>query len=306
MIKVSVIIPSYGIPVFLDKAIQSVLSQTMEDLELIIVDDNDIETEARKKTETLVAKYIGDERVSYIKHPRNQNGSAARNTGLAKAQGKYIAFLDSDDEYLPERLQKCFEVMETQASDVAGVYTGCEFRRGGSVYHVKTDVKPGNFLCDTLACTFEFCTGSNLFIRKTAADEINGFDESFLRHQDYEFLVRIFEKYSLAAIPEVLVVKNNENANLPDVNKMIDIKQQYLNKYMSVIETLNEKDRSYVFYSQCIQIAEAAMRSKKSDCGRQFINKAKAYADIPLKEYIRLSLLYFSAILVASRRSLLI
>jgi len=64
-----------------------------------------------------------------------------------------------------------------------------------------------------------FGTGSNIFIRKSVVDELKGFDEAFLRHQDYEFLVRVFEKYTLEAIPEILVIKNNENLNLPDVNK---------------------------------------------------------------------------------------
>ena len=188
--KVSVIIPSYGMPVFLSNAIQSVINQTYEDWELIIVDDNDPKTVFRKKTETLVMDFANkDARINYIKHPCNRNGAAARNTGIAQARGEFIAFLDSDDEYLPQRLEKCCDLLSKCDSSVAGVYTGCEFRKQGKTYNVIRNVRSGNFLVETLACTFMFCTGSNIFVRKSILDEMNGFDENFIRHQDYEFLV---------------------------------------------------------------------------------------------------------------------
>lgn len=215
MIQVSVIIPTYGFPVFLEKSILSVLNQTLKNLELIIVDNNNPNTEERKATEKIVCKLQQNKaRIKYIKHSSNKNGAVARNTGFAVAQGKYISLLDSDDEYMPNRLQKCYDVMEQMPSSVGGVYTGCEFRRSGKTYLKYTEVKDGNFLVDTLACKFMFCTGSNIFVRKSVVDELNGFDGEFLRHQDYEFLVRVFEKYSLKAIPEILVIKNNENFNL--------------------------------------------------------------------------------------------
>ena len=188
MVTISVIIPTFGKPVFLEQSIKSVINQTFKDIELIIVDDNNPDTFARKETEELVNGFVNiDNRIKYIKHEHNKNGAVARNTGFAVAKGKYISLLDSDDEYMPDRLQKCFDIMENAADSIAGVYTGCEFRRGGKVYHVENNVKPGNFLVDTLACKFMFCTGSNIFVRKSVVDELNGFDGAFLRHQEYEF-----------------------------------------------------------------------------------------------------------------------
>ena len=103
MEKVSVIMPTYGKPELLGRSIRSVQNQTYPEWELIIVDDNNPETEGRKQTETLMEQYAADKRIRYIKHEHNMNGSAARNTGIAAATGDYIAFLDSDDEYAPER-----------------------------------------------------------------------------------------------------------------------------------------------------------------------------------------------------------
>ena len=288
MALVTVIIPTYGKPKFLRDSIISVLNQTFTDLELIIVDDNNPNTESRKDTEELVDRLMQqDSRVKYLKHSKNLNGAVARNTGFAVAQGKYISLLDSDDEYMPERLQKCFDILENASDNIAGVYTGCEFRRGGKVYHIEKNVKPGNFLVDTLACKFMFCTGSNIFVRKSVVDELNGFDGTFLRHQDYEFLVRVFEKYDLAAIPEPLVIKNNENFNLPNLEKQVSIKKQYLDKFKYIIDSLPQKDVNYIMHGNYINVAENAMAQNIFKVANDFYSKASQYGGLSAREWFR-------------------
>lgn len=287
MVDVSIIIPTYGVPMFLEKAILSVQKQNVQKWELLVVDDNDPDTEARRKTEELLEKFKNDTRIHYLKHPYNLNGAVARNTGIKRAKGRYIAFLDSDDEYIPSRLEKCLEVMDAAEANVAAVYTGCEFRRSGHVFNVVTDVKAGNYLIETLACTFLFCTGSNLFVRREVVDELNGFDAAFLRHQDYEFLVRLFEKYDIEAVKEVLVIKNNENVNVPNVQKMIQIKNQYLTKYQRIINSLNSKEINYIYHAQYIQVAEAGMRSKDYRIAKEYYDKAASYCKLTGRDWTR-------------------
>lgn len=288
MTKVSVIIPTYGNPLFLSETIQSVINQTLSEWELIIVDDNNPESESRLQTQQLVKPFTEtDNRITYICHEHNKNGAAARNTGFAVAKGKYIALLDSDDLYMPERLEKCFNTMESAPEEIAGVYTGCEFRSKGKKYHTEINVKPGNFIVETLACTFMFCTGSNIFVRKCVVDELHGFDEKFLRHQDYEFLVRLFEKYSLDSIPEVLVVKNNEEFNLPDVNKQIAIKNQYLDKFEYIINSLPEKDQRYIYFWKNVKIAEGAMAQNKIQLANRYYREAKKFGHLTMTTQFR-------------------
>ena len=285
---ISIIIPSYGSPFYLGKAIKSVQEQAFKEWELIVVDDNNPDTAARKETEEVMRNVSeNDDRIIYIQHPRNLNGAAARNTGLSKACGKYIAFLDSDDEYCPGRLQICYNVMEKAPAYVAGIYSGCEFRRKGKKYHVERTIPSGNFLVQTLACTFKFCTGSNIFVRKSVVDELNGFDATFLRHQDYEFLVRLFKKYSLIGISEVLVIKNNDDVNLPNVEKLIVIKKQYLNKFDDIIKGLSQKDKNYVFQSNYIGVAEVAMGQKSYDVANVYYQSAKQYGPLPVRVWLR-------------------
>lgn len=287
-VVVSVIIPTYGEPTYLENAIKSVLNQTFQNWQLIIVDDNNPNSDARKRTESLVGSYLlKDNRIIYIKHEFNKNGAVARNTGFAVAKGEYIALLDSDDEYMQERLQVCLDVMKDAPADVAGVYTGCEFRRDGKVYYRHTAVSSGRFLKETLACTFMFSTGSNIFVRKSVVDELNGFDPTFLRHQDYEFLVRVFEKYSLTGIPDILVIKNNENINRPDIDKQIAIKEQYLSKYKYIIDELPAEEKNYIYLWKNVTLAEAAMAQKSYKMASVFYKEAKRYGSLPIKTVLK-------------------
>ena len=95
---VTVVIPTYNRPVYLKRCIDSVLNQTYKRIEIIVVDDNNPDTEARKETEAIIAEFVSAGQVKYIQHERNKNGSAARNTGWKASHGEYITFLDDDDE----------------------------------------------------------------------------------------------------------------------------------------------------------------------------------------------------------------
>ena len=93
MSSISVIIPTYGEPKYLKDAIESVINQTFKDWSLIVVDDNDPDTLSRQKTEKVLEQYNNYENIKYIKHDKNKNGAAARNTGLKYVNSKYVAFL---------------------------------------------------------------------------------------------------------------------------------------------------------------------------------------------------------------------
>lgn len=262
--KVTVIMPAYGPTTFLAEAIDSVQRQTWPNVEFIVVDDNDRDSPHRAATAAIIADaQAAGQDIVYMQHERNRNGAVARNTGIAAATGEYISFLDSDDFYDPLRLARCVGIMQSASDRIGGVYTGVEFRKGGQVYATHTDVTPGNFLAETLACTFMLGTGSNLFIRRSVVEELDGFDESFLRHQDFECLARLFERYDMAACREVLVTKNNENLNLPSFEKSLAIKEQYLAKFAKLIESLPPSQRAYVLRNNYAWLGELALREGK-------------------------------------------
>ena len=115
---ISVITPTYNRAEYLGNAIDSVLGQTYHEFELIIVDDNKPDSEARKATETVISKYT-DPRIRYIQNPKNMGGAATRNVGIFEAKGEYIAFLDDDDMYLPDRLEVQYKKMVENGWEVS-------------------------------------------------------------------------------------------------------------------------------------------------------------------------------------------
>ncbi len=105
--KVSIIMPSYNTGQFIEETIESILSQSYSNWELIIVDDCSTDD-----TDLVINKFLDDERIIYLKNDHNSGAAVSRNRALSMAKGKWIAFLDSDDLWLPEKLEKQIAFME--------------------------------------------------------------------------------------------------------------------------------------------------------------------------------------------------
>lgn len=116
---VSIIIPTCGRPRLLNTAIESAMQQSYQNIEIIVVDDNAKDSPERILTEKIMQKYEAVDQVKYYKHIDNQGVSAARNTGIINSMGEYITFLDDDDRYLPEYVEKMFRrIVETNSDMV--------------------------------------------------------------------------------------------------------------------------------------------------------------------------------------------
>ena len=114
-VEISVVIPSYNSRGGLARSVDSVLKQTFQNFEIIVVDDNNPGTDARRNTEAIMEAYQSNPKVRYLKHEKNKNGAAARNTGIRAAKGRYIAFLDDDDEWSPEKLEHQYAYIQSHA-----------------------------------------------------------------------------------------------------------------------------------------------------------------------------------------------
>ncbi len=118
-IKVSIIIPTYKRSDFLTRAINSVLSQTHNNIEVVIVDDNNPGSEYAIRTKRVLKNYDNDKRVIYHKNQKNLGCALARNEGIKLSTGKYITFLDDDDIYLPEKVEKQLSYMIRNQLDMS-------------------------------------------------------------------------------------------------------------------------------------------------------------------------------------------
>ncbi len=200
---VSVIIPSYQRPGLARRAIHSALWQTFDELEVILVDDA-----SGDNTEEVVAA-IDDPRVRYVRHDRNRGLAAARNTGIDNAEGAYVAFLDDDDLWLPEKLEKqvgCFRA----ADDTLGlVHCGFMKCRMEPPYRTSIPDQAAMLAGDVLTVLLQgkaYALPSATVIPRAVIEQVGGFDEDFQREEDTDLLLRVAARYPFAFLPDPFVL----------------------------------------------------------------------------------------------------
>lgn len=226
------------------RAVESVLSQTYRNIETIVVDDNGLGSEAQIATENIIKQYP---EVIYIPHKINKNGSAARNTGLKRAKGKYICFLDDDDFYYPERIEKVVSYFEKLDDSYGVVHNSSkQIFPNGKSYDLVAKAE-GNQFFNFIATKFRMGT-SNVTFRKKVLEEVNGFDESFQRHQDWELLCRVLYKYKLGAIDYIGTGRVVVNRNAPtNAEKIEEQRLYYLEKMKPYIQILTLRQQREVY-----------------------------------------------------------
>lgn len=253
---VSVIIPTYKRPDTLDRAIKSVLDQTYKNIEVIVVDDNNPDSEGRELTIEKMNEFASNENVKYIKQPKNMNGSVARNTGAKHSTAKYLAFLDDDDEFLPEKIEAQVKRLEELPNEYAVCYTNVIYEKEDGSRTESKEKREGNLFFEALTRELSFQAGSNLFIRKDAFDSIGGFDESFKRSQDKEVVTRLLQHYKIAFAPvDGLLAHVYSDHSFVDPFQTTDY---YVSKMQPLVDKLDsnlqkkywkEINRQYFYYS---------------------------------------------------------
>lgn len=250
-ILVSVIIPTYKRANTLRNSIESVLSQTHKNIEVIVVDDNNSESTDRLETEKIMIGYRNTPNVKYIKHKKNMNGSAARNTGIKKAMGKYIAFLDDDDEFLPDKIELQVKKLESLDTSWGICYTQFVRKKNGKIIDRGIENIEGYVADEILKGSIYISAGSNVMIRKDVVEKINGFNEAFLRRQDLEFLIRASSISKIAHVPEVcLVINKDDRSNTLSEKQLIKNTDEFLEGFSNHIDKLSTEERKKVIIGQ--------------------------------------------------------
>jgi glycosyltransferase involved in cell wall biosynthesis len=196
--RITVVIPVFNRAQAVQRAISSVLAQTYQNFELIVVDDGSTDSIAES-----VSAFL-DRRITLIRHERNRGGGAARNTGIWAGSGPFVAFLDSDDEWLPTKLERQLEVFERSGERLGFVYTGAEriFPDGSSSRYIPE--RRGDLSSALLTDNVVGETSLGM-VRRTALDAIGGFDESLPSSQDLDLWLRLCERFEADVVPEALV-----------------------------------------------------------------------------------------------------
>lgn len=261
---VSVIIPTYKRPGMLGRAIDSVLRQDSVDVEVIVVDDNNEGDTYRIETIEYMKKYVDDSRVKYVRHRTNQNGSAARNTGVLNATGSYISFLDDDDYFLRGRLYTAIKYLKLLPVEYGGVCSNYVKKYKDKVYKI-SDISGSFDSCyELLSAKIDFATGSTLLIKREVLDKVGLFDTSFQRHQDWEFLIRYFRYYKLGVSQPVhICISADGLRNNPETELLLRMKQMLMQIYYLDIEKLGKEKKYRILQAQWKEVVCNYLKERK-------------------------------------------
>lgn len=198
--SIDVIIPTYNRASYLERAIQSVLNQTYQDFTLHIVDDGSTD-----QTKEILLKYVGHPKV-VIHFQENQGVSAARNLAARNSNSPWISFLDSDDEWLPNKLESQMQYLQKNPA--------CQFLHSEEIWirngvrvnpKVKHNKGPENLFERSLA--FCLISPSTVIMGRDLFNQHGQFDESFTVCEDYDLWLKILSSTDIGFLPEYLTQK---------------------------------------------------------------------------------------------------
>ncbi|MGG6293240.1 glycosyltransferase family 2 protein [Leptolyngbya sp. AN02str] len=241
MPKVSVIIPAYNAMAYLPETVESVLHQTLQDFEILIVNDG-----SRDRIEEW-ATTLTDPRIKLITQA-NAGVSVARNTGIAAAQGDYIAFLDADDLWEPTKLEKQAKRLDEQP-EVGLVYTWTllvtdkgEPTEVMVAFDIEGDVWEKLLVQDMMS------NCSSAMVRRSCFDEVGVFDPSFSYCADRDMWTRIASRYHFAAVKEPLTLYRRHPSSMSkNQRKTLSELRQVIEKSFQAVpmEKLYLRNRTY-------------------------------------------------------------
>lgn len=232
MIKpmVSIIIPTYNREKLLERSIESILKQTYKNFELIIVDDGSVD-----ETKEMIEKFR-EQRINYVRNDKNRGAASARNLGISLAKYDYIAFQDSDDVWMADKLEKQMAVLSGSNEDTAFIYCSYLYHGEGIQERViipRTDIdyelKRGDIFKQLLLGNL---VGTpTMVVKKEVFERVGTFNEKFLCLEDYEMVLRLAKSYKAEFLDEILVnaysceesVSNNMEACFRMSSQIIEI-----------------------------------------------------------------------------------
>lgn len=227
MERVSVIIPTYNRGEKVLNSVNSVLQQTYDNIELLIVDDGSADN-----TQEIVES-IGDERIRYIKQTKNVGAGASRNEGAKLAKSEIIAYNDSDDLWKPEKLEKQMKYWE-QHSEFSMIYCAYSMSRPEGTFVVPDEQMEGKLEGDIFSwLLLRNSIGTpTMVMRRADFFEAGGFDTTFRSLEDWEFAIRFSEKNGIGYISDVLVDAGySENGISSRVSEYYESRCKIIAKY---------------------------------------------------------------------------
>lgn len=282
---ISVVIPTYNRSATLKRAIDSVLNQTYGNIEIIVVDDNAQLPEFREHNRKLIQSY--EREIVFLENTANLGGGLSRNEGIKAARGRYIAFLDDDDEYLPDKIEAQYNYFIAQNNpNLAMVYCYAEMIRvDGSSYLFKKDLEGCYLLENVREC---IAATSWWFCSKQKLEAVGAFEDIGSR-QDASLIMKFFvHGFDVARVPEVLLKYYwHDSAHGISKNnlKSVSAEKQYRDIFIRESKILTEeKVINEVLYIFNFRIAmQYILIGDRKNAYSEYINMKKLDKTITIK-----------------------
>lgn len=228
--RVSVIIPTYNRPKFLDRLLASIQKQTYQAFEVIVVDDH---SHCYEDYITIFNKYkYCFKELKFLRNETNRGAPYSRNRGIKEAIYNLIAFVDDDDEWFPEKLQKQVELFVKSDKEVGLIYTWVVAHDINGLQVEKYESEFEGFLPKEILKEC-FIPSPSVMLRKDAITKVGGFDESLVSCQDWDMWTRIiFSGYKIKCVKNVLAIYNkHQDGNIGSHKNAIRGYRKYILKH---------------------------------------------------------------------------
>lgn len=277
---VSVVMPTYGRTDTLERAINSVRRQTYANIEILVVDDNEPGSEYASKVAEIVSK-LNCENLHLVTQPRHINGAAARNAGIRAAKGEFVAFLDDDDFFMPNKLEEQVAVLKELDVSYGAVSSRKIYIRNNKIdgiSNVWCDNKDQNFEIITRQLNVSTCT---LLMRHTCLDETGYFDERLQRNQEIQLLAFFTAKYRVKFIDKLLtVIDCTDVANRPDSQRLLATKQIFLEAVQPISAQYSKHKQNLIKAYNMIDVIRVYVREKKFKNAFSLASKTLIYPSV--------------------------
>lgn len=282
---VSAIITTHNRLDLLKRAVESVFSQTYRNIELIVVDDHSIDG-TYEYCQSQPFRYI------YISPGESRGGNYARNQGIRAAKGEYVAFLDDDDYWLPEKIEKQVKLLESKHCELVTCTRKDEIvKLDGTIQIVKNNYVPQNGDMSKKILFGVYTTTSLMLVKKQALLDIGFFDEDLKFWQEYELTIRLAQRTHFYCVNEDLAVYR---VNIYDSNRLTNKYNEWIKAVSYIFEKHKHLYNRLTFIEHLMvenyRISEAAHRAQRSGLiWKSFYNYILLYTKcLPVKIYYRI------------------
>jgi glycosyltransferase involved in cell wall biosynthesis len=250
--RVSVILPTRNRAAVLPRAVRSVLDQTFAELELIVVDDG-----SSDDTESVIAE-IADPRLVYVRLDEHRGAAAARNAGIKRARGELIAFQDSDDEWLPAKLERQVALLtdHSELGAVGGRYT---IDAGLTSIQIAAPRLEAGRDYETELLEGECLITPVWLIQRPILFDLGLFDERMPCLEDWDLILRLSRQVQMRAVPEIVLIKRGAGDNLGgDVSRRAPAMEELLRRHGSRFEANRRRHAGF-----CLELSYLSLASRR-------------------------------------------